>query len=88
MKPSIFFGDREILVIVQGHHGYISPSWYAVGETRAPTWNFTAEVDAQAPRTCAVSSRSKDRGAVPARVRPNHGDHSAQRHRVHKREDS
>jgi transcriptional regulator len=36
------FGEREILLIVQGHHGYISPSWYAPGATRAPTWNFTA----------------------------------------------
>ena len=36
------FGDHEILLIVQGRHGYISPSWYAPGATRAPTWNFTA----------------------------------------------
>jgi transcriptional regulator len=35
------FGDREMLVIVQGRHGYISPSWYAPGATRAPTWNFS-----------------------------------------------
>ena len=34
------FGEREILLIVQGSHGYISPSWYAPGEVRAPTWNF------------------------------------------------
>lgn len=32
---------RELLVIVQGHHGYVSPSWYAPGSSRAPTWNFT-----------------------------------------------
>ncbi len=35
------FGEREILLIVQGIHGYISPSWYAPGAIRAPTWNFT-----------------------------------------------
>jgi transcriptional regulator len=35
------FGQREIMLIVQGAHGYISPSWYAPGATRAPTWNFT-----------------------------------------------
>jgi transcriptional regulator len=35
------FGEREIMLIVQGVHGYISPSWYAPGATRAPTWNFT-----------------------------------------------
>ncbi|HTU36991.1 MAG TPA: FMN-binding negative transcriptional regulator [Acidimicrobiales bacterium] len=36
------FGDREVLLIVQGRNGYISPSWYAPGATRAPTWNFSA----------------------------------------------
>jgi transcriptional regulator len=36
------FGEREILVVVQGYHGYVSPSWYAAGESKAPTWNFTA----------------------------------------------
>lgn len=35
-------GEHELLLIVQGVHGYISPSWYAPGATRAPTWNFTA----------------------------------------------
>jgi transcriptional regulator len=34
-------GEGELLVIVQGHHGYVSPSWYAPGATRAPTWNFS-----------------------------------------------
>lgn len=36
------FGDREVLLIIQGHNGYISPSWYAPGVIRAPTWNFSA----------------------------------------------
>jgi transcriptional regulator len=36
------FGDREVLLIVQGRNGYISPSWYAPGAIRAPTWNFSA----------------------------------------------
>jgi transcriptional regulator len=35
------FGAKPLLVVVQGHHGYISPSWYAPGSTRAPTWNFS-----------------------------------------------
>jgi transcriptional regulator len=34
-------GGGEMLVIVQGTHGYVSPSWYAPEATRAPTWNFT-----------------------------------------------
>jgi transcriptional regulator len=31
----------EVLVIVQGHHGYVSPSWYSPQERQVPTWNFT-----------------------------------------------
>lgn len=34
--------DRgEVLVIVQGHHGYISPGWYSPEERLVPTWNYT-----------------------------------------------
>ena len=36
------FGEKEVLLIVQGRHGYISPSWYASGAIRVPTWNFSA----------------------------------------------
>lgn len=35
------FGAREVLLVVQGHHGYISCSWYAPDAIRAPTWNFS-----------------------------------------------
>ncbi|KTR94997.1 transcriptional regulator [Microbacterium testaceum] len=32
-------GERELLVVVQGPHGYITPQWY--GDVPAvPTWNF------------------------------------------------
>lgn len=31
-------GQHEILVIIQGDHDYISPSWYAPGDV-IPTWN-------------------------------------------------
>src|SRR3954468_14135196 len=32
-------GERELLVVVQGPHGYISPGWYGDG-ANVPTWNF------------------------------------------------
>jgi transcriptional regulator len=35
------FGEREVLVVVQGLHGYVSPSWYGPEGTEAPTWNFS-----------------------------------------------
>lgn len=31
-------GEHEVLVIIQGPHGYISPSWYDTGDF-VPTWN-------------------------------------------------
>lgn len=34
-------GSRELLVVFQGPHGYVSPAWY--GDVPAvPTWNYTA----------------------------------------------
>lgn len=35
------FGIDEVMVIVAGPHGYISPSWYSDNDTPAPTWNFS-----------------------------------------------
>ncbi len=34
-------GDRELLVVVQGPHGYITPRWYGDGPA-VPTWNFVS----------------------------------------------
>jgi transcriptional regulator len=34
-------GEAEMLVIVAGPHGYVSPTWYVEGATPAPTWNFS-----------------------------------------------
>jgi transcriptional regulator len=33
--------EGELLVIVQGRHGYISPSWYPPSPSNVPTWNFS-----------------------------------------------
>jgi len=34
-------GEREMLVVVQGPHGYVTPRWY--GDVPAvPTWNFVS----------------------------------------------
>jgi transcriptional regulator len=34
-------GERELLVVIQGPHGYISPGWYG-GVAAVPTWNFVS----------------------------------------------
>src|SRR5215469_17585894 len=36
-----FNSAQEVLVIFQGPHTYVSPSWYEV-ELSVPTWNYTA----------------------------------------------
>ncbi len=36
-----FASGRELLMIVAGPHGYISPSWYTPGPSNVPTWNFS-----------------------------------------------
>ena len=33
------FGDGEALVVFQGHHAYVSPSWYEKHPS-VPTWNY------------------------------------------------
>jgi transcriptional regulator len=35
------FGPSEMMVIVSGPSGYVSPSWYSELGVRAPTWNFS-----------------------------------------------
>jgi transcriptional regulator len=34
-------GTGEMLMIFAGPSGYVSPSWYADGAVRIPTWNFS-----------------------------------------------
>src|SRR5258706_13567554 len=36
------FGDGEILVIFNGPHGYVSPTWYSDRTINVPTWNYVA----------------------------------------------
>jgi transcriptional regulator len=33
--------EGELMVIVQGRHGYVSPSWYPPDPRNVPTWNFS-----------------------------------------------
>ncbi len=36
-----FRGDKEVLIIFHGPHGYISPNWYKT-RPAVPTWNYVA----------------------------------------------
>lgn len=44
-----FDAEREVLVIFQGPHTYVSPSWYTV-QPSVPTWNYAAVHAYGAPR--------------------------------------
>lgn len=37
-----FASGREVMVIFQGEHGYISPTWYVSAGPSVPTWNYAA----------------------------------------------
>jgi transcriptional regulator len=60
-----FADGSEVLVMFQGPHAYISPSWY---ETRlsVPTWNYVAVHAYGTPRL--VESREELRGILKATV--------------------
>jgi transcriptional regulator len=45
-------GRGELLVIVAGPHGYVSPSWYGTGPA-VPTWNFVVAHLAGVPEVLA-----------------------------------
>ena len=73
-------GAHELLVIVQGPHGYISPGWYDA-KPAVPTWNF---VDAHLYGTPELLSDDENlRGSRPPR-RPLRGpDAGAPPHERH-----
>lgn len=80
-------GEHEVLLIVQGHHGYISPSWYAAGATRAPTWNYSVahcygkpeRLDAEENLAVLTKlvERFERRVAEPLLLDPDYGAHLA-----------
>lgn len=37
-----FDASQEMLVIFQGPHAYVSPSWYEADPANVPTWNYAA----------------------------------------------
>ena len=37
-----FAEGAEVLVVFQGAHGYVSPTWYEAPEASVPTWNYEA----------------------------------------------
>lgn len=37
-----FAAGGEVLVVFQGPHAYVSPSWYATRDKVVPTWNYVA----------------------------------------------
>ena len=76
-------GRHEVMVIVQGPHGYISPGWYDANPA-VPTWNFVTAHLLRHPR--AARRRREPPRARGAR-RPLRGrDARAAAHARHRRE--
>ena len=56
-------GERELMIVVQGPHGYVSPGWYG-DVASVPTWNFVSAHLTGVPeilspkRTCGCSTGS------------------------------
>jgi transcriptional regulator len=86
-----FGSGREMLVIVQGRHGYISPSWYPEGASGdpVPTWNFSVAhcygvpqilgADENVATLARLTERFERRVEHPALFDPVNGPRIAQR---------
>ena len=46
-------GQHQMMVIIQGPHDYVSPSWYAPGDL-VPTWNPVSYTHLTLPTICSV----------------------------------
>ena len=51
------FSAAEVLVIFQGEHGYISPTWYPT-QPAVPTWNYEAVHAYGVPRVLESEARA------------------------------
>jgi transcriptional regulator len=80
-------GGHEVLLIVAGPHGYISPSWYAGDEPTAPTWNFSVahcygvpellDLDENKAVLARLVAHFEDRVDEPAYLQPEVADRLA-----------
>lgn len=66
-----FDGEQEILVIFQGPHAYVSPSWYTV-QPSVPTWNYAAVHAYGVPRL--IEDETELYGALQALVQTYEAD--------------
>jgi len=58
------FRDAEVMVIVAGPHGYVSPSWYGPEATLVPTWNFSVVHCWGVPRILAAEENVRVLGRL------------------------
>ncbi|MBI1212667.1 MAG: FMN-binding negative transcriptional regulator [Alphaproteobacteria bacterium] len=56
--PKLFDGS-EVLVIFNGPHGYVSPTWYSDRTMNVPTWNYVAVHAYGVPETLPVDGAGK-----------------------------
>ncbi len=54
-----FAGGGEAMVVFQGPHAYVSPSWYATREKVVPTWNYMVVHAYGVPRIIADAAAAR-----------------------------
>ena len=74
-------GQHEVMVIIQGPHGYISPSWYGDGPA-VPTWNFIVAHLYGVPEILS----GEDNLEVLGRLVDHFEEHVARPHHLHRSE--
>ena len=68
-----FVSDEEALVIFQGPHAYITPTWYESAPTNVPTWNMAVV------HVYGIPKIIEDHGAMYAMLRQLVNAHEAYR---------
>ncbi|MDQ2956727.1 MAG: FMN-binding negative transcriptional regulator [Actinomycetota bacterium] len=56
-------GEHEVLMIVSGPHGYVSPGWYGPGP-EVPTWNFVVAHLSGVPEILDAAENYRTLGAL------------------------
>lgn len=57
------FDGGEVLVVFNGPHGYVSPTWYSDRSMNVPTWNYVAVHAYGVPETIENAAEVLDRVA-------------------------
>jgi transcriptional regulator len=61
------FADGEVLIIFNGPHGYVSPTWYSDRSMNVPTWNYVAVHAYGTPQALPVDMSAEHLGRLASK---------------------